>query len=224
MGRRSPCFDLSGAFTPRMSSPLNRKPWPMKWVILVIIACLIPYTWITVKYRKAEPAHQPYEDSKQRANVMRLLEAGYKRINVTAERPADPQKLASIVNAPAVISEAPGGLPEGLASTLVETPEMPLSYSSVSAPSENAALLPYPILFTCTLGDQKHQLGGAQVFFHGESVVIVPHFEPLEGELTARSKETPVMITLPGGAFKTGRYTVLLAGSSQSRQWTFDVR
>jgi hypothetical protein len=152
------------------------------------------------------------------------VEAGYQRINVTAERPADPQKIAAINDAPATITDAPGGLPEGLATTLVETPEMPLSFSSVSAPRENAALLPYPVLFTCTIGDQKHQLGGAQVFFRGETVVIVPHFEPLSGELTARSKDTPVLITLPGGAFKTGRYTVVLTGSTQSRQWTFDVR
>ncbi len=196
----------------------------MKWVVIAIIACLIPYTWITVKYRKPNPAYQPYEDSKNRANVMRLLEAGYKRINVTVERPADPQKLATITDAPANITAVPGGLPEGLASTLVETPEMPVSFSNVTAPREHTALLPYPILFTCTRDDQKHQLGGAQVFFRGETVAIVPQFEPLEGELTARSKDTPVMITLPGGAFKTGRYTVVLAGSAESKQWTFDVK
>jgi hypothetical protein len=196
----------------------------MKWVVIAIFACLIPYTWITVKYRKPNPAYQPYEDSKNRANVMRLLEAGYKRINVTAERPADPQTLAAITHAPAEVSAAPGGLPEGLASTLVETPAMPVSFGAVSAAREHAALLPYPILFTCTLADQKHQLGGAQVFLRAETIVIVPHFEPLEGDLTARSKDAPVMITLPGGAFKTGRYTVVLAGSAESRQWAFDVR
>ncbi|MDF3059432.1 MAG: hypothetical protein K0R17_3647 [Rariglobus sp.] len=196
----------------------------MKWVAVAIIACVIPYTWITLAYRKANPAYQPYEDSKQRANVLRLLDAGYQRIQVSAERPADPQDLAATLTAPATIVAAPGGLTPALAETLVETPQLPRSFSSVSAPRETASLLPYSIVFTCTLGDQKHQLGGAQVFVRKGSVVIVPQFEPLDGELTARSMETPVVITLPGGSLKPGHYTLLLAGSEQSQQWTMDVR
>jgi len=104
----------------------------------------------------------------------------------------------------------------------IRTPER--GACSVSASGETTALLPYPVLFTCTLGDQKHQLGGAQVFVRGKSVVIVPQFEPLNGELTARSKESPVVITIPGGTFAAGRYTLHLAGKEQSRQWTVEVR
>jgi hypothetical protein len=207
-----------------MSDPLNRKPWPMKWVALAILLMIVPYTVITVKYRKPSPAYQPYEDSKQRANVMRLLDAGYQRITVTAERPADPLERARLMNTLASPAAAPGGLPEGLATTLVEVPPMPVSFSSVLAPRETASLLPYPVLFTCVLGDQKHQLGGAQVFVRGLSVVIVPVFEPLDGELTARSKESPVLIHIPGGSLKTGDHTVTLVASESSRQWTLTVR
>jgi hypothetical protein len=207
-----------------MPDPLNRKPWPMKWVVVAIIACVIPYTWITVKYRKAAPAYQPYEDSKNRANVLRLLEAGYQRIHISAERPAEPEQWTRGVRAPANVEPAPGGLPEVLATTLVESPQLPLSFRSVSASRETETSIPYPVVFTCTLGDQKHQLGGAHVFLKDKTVVIVPEFEPLDGELTARSKESPVVITLPGRSLKAGRYTVLLAGSEQSRQWTVDVR
>lgn len=196
----------------------------MKWVFLVILACIIPYTILTLKYRKATPAFQPYEDSKQRANVMRLLDAGYQRIKVSAERPADPQLLVRSLTRLAGMSNAPGGLTEGLSATLVEIPELPLSFGAVTASSETTALLPYPIVFTCTLGDQKHQLGGAQVFVRSGSVVIVPQFEPLSGELTARSKESSVVITLPSGALKSGRYTMHLAGRDQSRQWQVEVR
>ncbi|CAM2866189.1 hypothetical protein [Rariglobus hedericola] len=208
-----------------MPDPLNRKPWPMKWVALAIVLCIGPYTWVTLHYRKPkDQTFNPYEDMKQRANVMRLLDAGYQRINATAERPAEPQQIVRAMNALASISDAPAGLSESLDVTLVEIPQLPLSFSSVSAPRETASLLPYPIVITCTLGDQKHQLGGAQVFVRGLSVVIVAQFEPLDGELTARSKESPVLITLPGGTLKVGEYTVLLAGSEQSRQWTLTVR
>jgi hypothetical protein len=207
-----------------MPDPLNRKPWPMKWVILAIIACVIPYTWITLAYRKPNPAFQPYEDSKQRANVMRLLEAGYQRLSVSVTRPADPQDLVRGMAALADVTPATGGLTPSLTETLVEVPQLPVSFSSVSAPRETASLLPYPIVFTCVLGDQKHQLGGAQVFVREQDVVIVPGFEPLDEELTARTKESPVLLTLPAGALKSGRYTVLLAGKDESRQWTVEVR
>lgn len=196
----------------------------MKWVALAIIACIVPYTWLTVAYRKSGPSYQPYEDSKQRANVLRLLDAGYQRINVTAERPADPQLLVRAMKSPAAVQPAPAGPTEGLAAALVEIPELPVSFSSVSASGETAAMLPYPVLFTCTLGDQKHQLGGAHVFVRGKSIVIVPQFEPINGDLAARSKESPVVITIPGGTLAAGHYTVHLAGKEQSRQWTLDVR
>ena len=55
----------------------NKKPWSLKWIAIIILACIIPYTWITVRYRKPGPAFQPYDDSKNRANVLRLLDAGY---------------------------------------------------------------------------------------------------------------------------------------------------
>ncbi len=196
----------------------------MKWVALAIIACVIPYTWITVKYRKDAPAYQPYEDSKERANVMRLLEAGYQRIRVSAERPADPQQAIQRMTAPVTASPAPGGIPQILADTLVETPTLPLTFSSVSAPGETDPLLPYPIAFASKLEDGKQQVGGAHVFLRDESLVIIPQLERLDNNLSARAKENPVVITIPGGLLKTGRYTVLLAGSEQSQQWIVEVR
>lgn len=196
----------------------------MKWVVLAIIACVIPYTWITLKYRKEGPSYNPYEDSKNHANVVRLLEAGYTRINVTAERPADPQLLTKGMTSLADVTNAPGGLTEDLASTLVEVPELPLSFASVSAAKEAAAMLPYPVIFTCKLGDQKHQLGGAQLFRKDGSIVIVPIFEPLSGDLTARTKESVVVLTLPAGSLKSGNYNVVLAGRAESKTWTLDVK
>jgi len=207
-----------------MSDPFNRKHWPMKWVVLAIAACVVPYTILTVKYRKPSPAYQPYEDSKQRANVMRLLDAGYQRITVTAERPADPIEIVRRMNALAVPVDAAGGLPIGLDVTLVEVPPLPVSFTSVLAPRETASLLPYSILFTCILGDQKHQLSGAQLLVRGKSVVIIPVFEPLGGDLTARSTDVPVLITIAGGALQSGDHTVLLIGSASSQQWTLTVR
>ena len=52
---------------------------------------------------------------------------------------------------------------------------------------------------------------------------IVPEFERLGGELLARSRDSIVLLTVPGGTFKPGRYQVVLAGSRTSSAWTLQV-
>ena len=67
----------------------------MKWVVLTIIAVLVPYTWLTLHYRKPGHAFEPYHDLKNRANIGRLLAAGYQRIPVDASRPADAVRVSA---------------------------------------------------------------------------------------------------------------------------------
>ena len=96
----------------------------MKWIVLAILLCIIPYTYVTLHYRKTAPAFQPYEDMKNRANVMRLLNAGYRRIALPAEVPADALKDQSS----ATIQNVAGGLPAELKSTLAEPPALPWTH------------------------------------------------------------------------------------------------
>jgi hypothetical protein len=93
----------------------------MKWIVLTIVLVVVPYTSLTLRYRKPGPAFRPYQDMEDRANVMRLLAAGYQRITLSARRPADPLPPA----AAAVVTPAAGGLPAGLRSTLVQQPLLP---------------------------------------------------------------------------------------------------
>lgn len=203
-----------------MSDPLNRKHWPMKWVVLAIIACVIPYTWITVKYRKPNPAYQPYEDSKQRANVMRLLDAGFRRITVSAIPTAGATAQGDATSGAATPAAAPGGPTEHLADTLVEIPPLPLSYTAVSATAEASPALPYPIEFNYTLdAEDRKRVGGAEIYLREDSLVVLPRLESV--------KDAPIettRIVVPANVLKAGRYHVLLAGSEQSRTWTLDVR
>src|SRR5688572_3099360 len=98
-----------------MSAP-NQRPWSMKWIVIIIVLIIGPYTYLTLRYRKPGPAFQPYDDLKKRANVSRLLEAGYRRISITAQRPADGARARG----GAEVTTAAGGLPPELRSTLVE--------------------------------------------------------------------------------------------------------
>lgn len=202
------------------AAPKERQPWPMKWIVLAILLMIVPYTFVTLHYRKPGPAFQPYEDMKNRANVVRLLAAGYQRIPLPARRPADgpsPQAGASILPDTA-------GVPADLKSTLVEPPLLPAEIVRIhAAPSVDAAA-PYALELTCLPPDERHQLRGAELYVRGDRAVIVPTFEPAGGDLTARSREAVVLLSIPAGALKPGRYTVTVVAEKASRSWPLEVR
>jgi hypothetical protein len=186
----------------------------------VIVVCIAAYTILTLRFRKDAPAFRPYEDMQKRANVARLLSAGYQRIPVTAERPADANRAAG----GAAISNATGGLPAELRSTLVMAPLLPGEILGVTAAPTATAGQPYAIQFTCTQPNTKQQLGGADLYVRGEEFVIVPRFEYLSGEIVTRSQTVAVLITIPPGALKPGRYTATLAGEHGSKTWPLAVQ
>jgi hypothetical protein len=192
----------------------------MKWIALAIVVFVGGYTFLTLHYRKAGRAYEPYNDMKNRANVGRLLAAGYQRIPLPAQRPADRmQPIAS-----ATIASAAGGLPAGLRQTLVESPDLPSAITNVAAPPEIGARADYVFRFACTLPDPKRLLSGADLYVHGEEIVIAPDYEKVSGGLLARTNDNVVQLTVPAGALKPGRYHVTLVGAQSSRAWTLTVR
>ncbi|MSU66061.1 MAG: hypothetical protein EXS38_08195 [Opitutus sp.] len=201
------------------AAPKVRQPWQMKWIVLAIVIVLVPYTFLTLHYRKSGPAFRPYEDMKNRADVIRLLSAGYQRIPLMAQRPADPTGAA-----PAAVSPAPGGLPQELRTTLVDAPLLPAEIVSVAAAATASAADQYPIRFSCTLPDDRQQLAGAELYIKGTQIVITPTFERLSGQLLTRTLDNVVLITVPPGALKPGRYQVTLTGQRSSRSWSLQLK
>ena len=104
-----------GHSSPPMSAPASRKPWPMRWIVLAILLFIVPYTYVTLEYRKPNKAFEPYADMKEQANVHRLLDAGYKRVSVRAERPFPALSPAEITRGPAA-APSPAS-PQGMSST-----------------------------------------------------------------------------------------------------------
>ena len=204
--------------------PSEQKPWPMKWMVLAIIVGIAVYTFLTLYFRKPGADYRPYEDFTKRANVERLLNAGYRRIETPAERPADTSQIIRTMGAIATVSDVAGGLPGGLDATFLEKPLLPETITSLSAPRQVASLLPYPILFNCSLPNQKEQLGGAQMYIRANTVVIVTQFEAITGDLLARTKDSTVTVTIPGGTLPPGHTIITLAATRGSKQWTVDVK
>jgi hypothetical protein len=204
--------------------PRSRQPWPMKWVVVAIFAMIVPYTWLTLAYRKPEKEFEPYHDMKDQASVIKLLDAGFQRMEAETDRPADPQRSQAAISATALVTDAPGGVPAFLANALLDAPLLSPGFRQVAAPREASALQPYRIFFTCELPDGKLQPKGAEVYLRGNNLVIVPQFETIPGELFARGSESAVVVTVPAPIMKAGSRTVTLAGEKRSKQWQLEVK
>ncbi len=214
-------LSLAAAHDPPMpAAPRQRQPWPMKWIVVAILLIIVPYTFLTLHYRKPGPAFQPYEDIKNRTNVARLLSAGYQRISLPANRPAD----RTGTSGGAVVTVSAGGLPAELSSTLVEPLLLPGEILKVTAAPTASIFLPYAIELVCTLPDDKKQLSGAELYVRGETLVIAPTFEQVAGDLLTRTRQAIVLLTVPAGAVKPGRYQVTLVGERTSRTWSLEVQ
>jgi hypothetical protein len=191
----------------------------MKWIVLSIIIFIPVYTFLTLHFRKKGPMFQPYQDMRDQADVIRLLRAGYQRVTVDASRPAE---SVQVEGDPA--SPAPGGLPQDLKGTLIESPLLPLTIGSVSASSSATAAIDYQIGLSYTLADNTRQLSGAHLYERNGEIVIIPDFEKLSGGLQSRWREGTALITVPPGSLRPGTYRVTLVGERQSRTWSLRVR
>jgi hypothetical protein len=199
--------------------PKDRKPWPMKWIVLAIVLFIPLYTYLTLHFRRPGPAFRPYQDMRDRADVIRLLKAGYQRVAIEARRPAD-----ALPGAGAPTLPAPGGLPAELRRTLIESPLLPMEIDSVSAPTSAVSGIDYQIGLTYTLPDNKRQLSGAHLYEREGELVIIADFERLDGTLLTRSRDGSALLTVPPGSLRPGTYRVLLVGERASRSWTLNVR
>jgi hypothetical protein len=204
-----------------------RKPWPMRWIVASILLFIVPYTYVNLKFRKPNKAFEPYADMKAQANVKRLLDAGYTRVAIRAERPHPPlsaRQLLPEAGLLAVVESAPGGLPPPLDTTLVEAPRLPAGYADLLAPAELAATAAARLQFTAHIESDREQLAGADVYVRDDTIVIAPTFEPVPGDLQSRARADVVLLTLPAGVLAPGAHTVTLAGARDSLRWTMMVR
>jgi hypothetical protein len=190
----------------------------MRWIVLAIVVFIPIYTYLTLHFRRPGPAFAPYGDMRDRADVIRLLKAGYQRVAIDASRPAEspPESGAT--------SPAPGGLPSELKATLVESPLLPLGIDSASAAPTAVSGIDYPIALTYTIADNKRQLSGAHLYEREGEIVIVADFERLGGGLMARTRDGTALLDVPPGSLKPGTYHVTLVGEQSSRSWTLRVR
>lgn len=192
----------------------------MKWIALAIFLVIGPYTFLRWHYRKPQPAFEPYHDLRDRANTSRLLSAGFQRVTIVPERPADPLRNLTAVAA----AGAPGGIPSDLGSTLVEPPALLPNILSVNAPAGANTLFAYTFEFTGGVTENQQQLGNVYLYLREGQIYVVPEMERLSGELLARNRENLIRVTVPAGVLKPETYNVILVGEHSSMSWALQVK
>jgi hypothetical protein len=188
----------------------------MKWIVLAILLFIVVYTYLNLHFRKPGPAFQPYQDSRQRAQLEKV---GYQRITARIDRPSDPQAITD--SAP--VFPAPGGLPADLLSTFPAPPLMPAEIDTVGAASSVEAMAPYQIQFSCTQSDNLREVVGAHLYFKDGEIFALPDSETLPEGLIARTRAAVIRIRVPPGTIPAGTYRVTLVGAESSKSWTLQV-
>ena len=192
----------------------------MRWIVIAIVACVVPYTYLTLKHRKPGPAHLPYADNKSRAEVARLLDAGYRRFAVSLKvltgQPGStgPAQLAAV-------ADGPGGVPAPLAEVLLDLPQLPNVVRDVEAAAQAGPEQPYTITFTCDAPGLAEQLTQAWVFVRDDQVTIAPRIEPRTGEGILATGAVTLQLDLPANTFpRPGEFRVTLAATNNVANWS----
>jgi len=233
-----PAHSAADAATPPPPDklPTAPEPWPMKWIVFALLPCLAAYTFVTLQYRKPGHAFEPYSDLKAQAQIHQLLEAGFQRIPLEIRDAADSRPLnkepdfADYSDNPAnartlyalITQTAEGGLPEGLATALIEPPHLIRETSTSLGPADlyEGGDLVLKVRFYASSEPVAAQLYVRE----NQTFVVVELAEPdaPEDDYDALRTEYRKWLFAPNVPLKSGRYTGLLIGAEQSMRW--DVR
>lgn len=200
------------------------KPWPMKWIVLIIVVCLGGYTWVNLSFRKPNRPFRPYQDMSDRATTVRLLKGGWSRIPVTSRRPADKPAGDEAPAAPAAITRGSVGLGIELDDAFAEKPKLPAAIDQVVGPREVAHGADYAAYFKVGFADNSAMLGDLSLYRKGNLLVIIPTLEPVPGKLLVRWKDGAYWLSFSTQSLPAGRYQLKLLARGPAAMWDVTVK
>ena len=193
---------------------------PMKWIVGSIIAFILLYTVVNLRYRKPAPPHQPYQELVKRTTAARLAAGGWRQLPVETQRPVEKPPLSVVA-----VRRGPAGLGPGLDECFVEKPALLATIDHATAPAEVARGEACRVDFTGSVPDQQLQLGEVQVYQHGSELVLLPLTEHLPGtRLLSRWPDANYRASFATDTLVPGRYQVRVVAHGAALTWTLEVR
>jgi hypothetical protein len=188
--------------------------WPIALGIVVFIG---GYTYVRLAYAKPGHAHEPFAESRRRADTDKLTAAGWTRSELDFE-PVVEQLSADAPVKPVLIR--PSAVDE-LQRLDTENWNLPIEYTVVSAPAKAAGGL--RLAFQASLDQARAQISGFTLFRKGGEVVLLPRWEPIPEELIPRRPVAGGRVAVPESALPPGRYSVILPAIRQSSTLELEV-
>lgn len=193
----------------------------MRWVVLAIVAFVVVYTVVEIRSRKPHASHEPYAEAKQREAQARMHDAGWVKMPLAVRRPVEKPPGGEAAS----VSRGALGLGLDLPSLFPDRPALLASIDDVTAPVNVKQGEDYTVYFTASVADQKFQLGGSQLYRHGQDLVLVPSLEKLpDGGVLSRWHDANYAITFPTDGMAAGTYHLRLIANGPAATWTFVVK
>jgi hypothetical protein len=204
---------------PAAPRPPLRKPWPLWPLAFAILVSLAAYTYFRLTFAKPGKPHEPFAETRQRAESSTLKAAGWDWCQASYEPLVDlpaPEGAIRLLPARPEIAEE-------LFRLSTENWHLPIEYTAVAASARSPAGADYPVHFQVELDQARAHIVSFDLYRKGSDLVVLPRWEPYPTELTPRRPKVGGKLLVPAAALPAGRYRVTLLALKQSSQWELEV-
>lgn len=203
------------------SSPAEqKKPWPMRWVVVAIVGFIGLYTFISFHFRKEDAAHLPYEAAQHRGGHA-LREAGWQPFPNAYGLPGDAEMPTRL---PYEFEEIPFEVmdrdDERVRSWSDRLP--PLEQGEQLARLEATANVPGDAPYAARLfweAPEDFRPPQLVAFRRGRAILVVPRAP----ERFGRGTREQTLFIIPPEFLERGSYEVFLSTEGRVNRWTFMV-
>ncbi len=116
--------------------PPERKPWPMSWVVIAIVAYIVIYTSINLGFRKPGPGHEPAAEARaHRRHFIQASMSGWTRYGVHFGMPAPEPGADAEISRQATPENLAEAVPVDLTMIFPGKPSMHAAPASIRAPA-----------------------------------------------------------------------------------------
>jgi hypothetical protein len=212
---------------PAPDAPREKKPWPMKWIVLVIAVYIAGYTFINIAYRKpAGSAHEPAAEARERSlRTVQTTMNGWSRVacELAEMVPSSDAEPAAVAAKP-LPKPLDRNLPPDLPMIMPGEPALHPAEITVTARGRVSASAPLRVRLDFPGGAAVPAFGEVLAYFKDRHLYLFiqdqRHVAPDSQPTPAAS---PLHLVLPPATLTAGTWQASAFTASQAFEWTFTV-